>query len=179
MIATMSHPERRGGAIVKPWIELHSDQVCDALSLTYRKLEYWTDQGLVEVESYRQGSRVPFRGSGAYRLYRYNDILQLGLVRELRNYIRSLKHIRDILSWPPDNVASWGELISCYDPAKAGDIFYACHTRSVGETGTLDLINTQEEFSGIAAVSLSSFFVNLGMLKDETDKSIEEVLSRP
>lgn len=171
----MSHPERRHGDIIIPWVEFHSSQVCSALSLTYRKLDRWIDLGLVDVDSFRQKTRIPFQGTGSVRVYHYPDILQLALTRELHRYQNKMDDIKQQLSCPPENSSSWGELIAQCNPTSAGNIFYAAFAEAPGDP--LDVITDEEELLGAVASSLSGFYVNLAGLKNETDEGIMRVLS--
>ncbi|NLT57276.1 MAG: MerR family transcriptional regulator [Actinomycetales bacterium] len=61
---------------------------CRAAGITYRKLDYWARTGLVEP------SVRPAAGSGSQRLYSFQDILVLKVVKRLLDTGVSLQQIR-------------------------------------------------------------------------------------
>ncbi|MCZ2527372.1 MULTISPECIES: MerR family transcriptional regulator [Streptomyces] len=74
---------------------------CAAAGITYRQLDYWARTGLVEP------SVRPERGAGAHRLYSFQDVLVLKIVKRLldtgvslQNIRTAVRHLRD--SEPPD-----------------------------------------------------------------------------
>lgn len=63
-------------------------QVCELVGITYRQLDYWARTGLIKP-SLREAS-----GSGSQRLYSFQDVVQLKVVKRLLDAGMSLKKIR-------------------------------------------------------------------------------------
>ena len=63
-------------------------QVCAIVGITYRQLDYWARTGLLRP------SVQSAAGSGSQRLYSFNDIVQLRVVKRLLDAGMSLKKIR-------------------------------------------------------------------------------------
>jgi DNA-binding transcriptional MerR regulator len=63
-------------------------QVCKIVGITYRQLDYWARTALL-TPSLRQAN-----GSGSQRLYAFQDIVQLRVVKRLLDAGMSLKRIR-------------------------------------------------------------------------------------
>ena len=63
-------------------------KVCKLVGITYRQLDYWTTTGLVRA-SVRDAD-----GSGSQRLYSFDDIVQLRVVKRLLDTGVNLKKIR-------------------------------------------------------------------------------------
>lgn len=68
-------------------------QVCKVVGITYRQLDYWTTTGLIRP-SIRDAE-----GSGSQRLYAFDDIVQLKVVKRLLDAGISLQQIRKALDW--------------------------------------------------------------------------------
>ncbi len=62
--------------------------VCKVVGITYRQLDYWTTTGLV-MASVRNAD-----GSGSQRLYSFDDIVQLKVIKRLLDTGVSLQRIR-------------------------------------------------------------------------------------
>jgi DNA-binding transcriptional MerR regulator len=62
--------------------------VCKIVGITYRQLDYWTTTGLV-TPSVRDAE-----GSGSQRLYAFDDIVQLRIIKNLLDTGVSLQRIR-------------------------------------------------------------------------------------
>lgn len=62
--------------------------VCEVVGITYRQLDYWARTGLVEP-TVRQAT-----GSGSQRLYSFDDIVALRVVRRLLDTGVSLQRVR-------------------------------------------------------------------------------------
>lgn len=67
-------------------------QVCKIVGITYRQLDYWARTGLL-APSLRAAA-----GSGSQRLYAFQDIVQLRVVKRLLDAGMSLKRIRQAMS---------------------------------------------------------------------------------
>ena len=63
-------------------------QVCSLVNITYRQLDYWARTNLIKP------SVQSAAGSGSQRLYSFNDIVQLKVVKRLLDAGMSLKRIR-------------------------------------------------------------------------------------
>jgi len=63
-------------------------QVCNLVGITYRQLDYWARTGLI-TPSLQQAT-----GSGSQRLYTFQDVVQLKVVKRLLDAGMSLKKIR-------------------------------------------------------------------------------------
>lgn len=68
-------------------------QVCKVVGITYRQLDYWTTTELIKP-SIRNAD-----GSGTQRLYSFEDIVQLKVVKRLLDAGISLQQIRKALEW--------------------------------------------------------------------------------
>ena len=63
-------------------------EVCNITNITYRQLDHWTTTGLVDA------SIRNIKGSGFHRIYSFNDIVLVKLVKKLRSAGISLQKIR-------------------------------------------------------------------------------------
>ena len=66
-------------------------QACKIVGITYRQLDYWTRTNLV------QPTINPATGSGSQRLYSFNDLLQLKIIKNLLDAGMSLQKVREAL----------------------------------------------------------------------------------
>ena len=102
-------------------------QTCKIVGITYRQLDYWTRTGLVDP------SIQPAHGSGTQRLYSFNDLLQLKVVKNLTDAGASLQKVRQAIDYVRDNLADdWSEVTLATD----GDGVYAC----TSDAEVLDLL---------------------------------------
>jgi DNA-binding transcriptional MerR regulator len=67
--------------------------VCKIVGITYRQLDYWTTTGLI-TPSVRDAD-----GSGSQRLYAFDDIVQLKVIKSLLDAGVSLQRIRSALEF--------------------------------------------------------------------------------
>lgn len=88
-------PQMQQGTLFKDPSTLANDQIayrgpiaCKAAGVTYRQLDYWARTGLVEP-TVRTAS-----GSGTHRLYSFQDILVMRVVKRLLDTGVSLQQIR-------------------------------------------------------------------------------------
>jgi DNA-binding transcriptional MerR regulator len=92
-------------------------QACKIVGITYRQLDYWTRTGLVAPTL--QGAR----GSGTQRLYSFNDLLQLKVIKSLTDAGASLQKVRQALEYVKSDLdADWATLTIVTDGAGV----YAC-----------------------------------------------------
>lgn len=67
--------------------------VCKITGITYRQLDYWTSTGLVTPSVRSAG------GSGTQRLYSFDDIVQLKMIKRLLDTGVSLQRIRTAIEF--------------------------------------------------------------------------------
>ena len=63
-------------------------EVCKITGISYRQLDHWTSTGLINA------SIRNIKGSGFHRIYSFNDIVLVKLVKKLRSAGISLQKIR-------------------------------------------------------------------------------------
>ncbi|HYN37474.1 MAG TPA: MerR family transcriptional regulator, partial [Actinomycetota bacterium] len=73
-------------------------QACKIVGITYRQLDYWTRTGLVEA------SLRGAQGSGTQRLYSFNDLLQLKVIKRLTDAGASLSKGRQAIDYVRNNL---------------------------------------------------------------------------
>jgi len=66
-------------------------QVCSIVGITYRQLDYWTRTDLVKA------SVADAKGSGTQRLYSYEDLLQIKVIKSLLDSGFDLKKVRKVI----------------------------------------------------------------------------------
>ena len=92
-------------------------QTCKIVGITYRQLDYWTRTGLVAP------SIQEAKGSGTQRLYSFNDLLQLKVIKGLTDAGASLQRVRQALDYVREHLeGDWAELTIVTDGAGV----YAC-----------------------------------------------------
>ena len=74
-------------------------QTCKIVDITYRQLDYWTRTDLVVP------SLAPAKGSGTQRLYSFNDLLQLKVIKNLLDAGMSLQKVREALDYARTTLA--------------------------------------------------------------------------
>ena len=84
-------------------------QVAKIVGISYRQLDHWTSTGLV-VPSVRDAE-----GSGSQRLYGFDDIVQLKVIKRLRDAGVSLQRIRRAIDEVRDRGLSLRELMLASD----------------------------------------------------------------
>lgn len=91
--------------------------VCTMVAITYRQLDYWTTTGLVRASVRDAG------GSGTQRLYSFDDIVQLKVIKSLLDTGVSLQKIRSAIEFVRDRgvdlsaitLLSDGETVYAFD----------------------------------------------------------------
>jgi DNA-binding transcriptional MerR regulator len=92
-------------------------QACKIVGVTYRQLDYWTRTGLT-IPSLQQAA-----GSGTQRLYSFNDLLQLKVIKSLIEAGASLQKVRQAIDYVRANLDDdWAKLTIVTDGAGV----YAC-----------------------------------------------------
>ena len=69
---------------------VRSPDVCRAVGVSYRQLDYWSRTGLVTAS-------VEASGSGSHRLYSVDDVVRVALVKRLQEAGISVQRIRKAL----------------------------------------------------------------------------------
>jgi DNA-binding transcriptional MerR regulator len=110
-------------------------QACKIVGITYRQLDYWTRTKLV-TPSIKQAD-----GSGTQRLYSFNDLLQLKVVKELTDAGASLQKVRQSIEYVRDNIeGDWSSVTIATDGARV----YAC----TSDAEVLDLLRSGQGVLG-------------------------------
>jgi DNA-binding transcriptional MerR regulator len=92
-------------------------QACKIVGITYRQLDYWTRTELV-MPSVQEAT-----GSGSQRLYSFNDLLQLKVVKSLTDAGASLQKVRQAIDYVRTNLSdNWSKVTIVTDGAGV----YAC-----------------------------------------------------
>jgi DNA-binding transcriptional MerR regulator len=98
-------------------IGYRAPQACKIVGITYRQLDYWTRTGLM-IPSLKQAS-----GSGTQRLYSFNDLLQLKVIKSLTDAGASLQKVRQAIDYVREDLGTdWTQLTIVTD----GSGVYAC-----------------------------------------------------
>lgn len=115
-------------------------QACKIVGVTYRQLDYWTRTHLV------QPSIQAAHGSGTQRLYSFNDLLQLRVIKSLTDAGASLHKVRQAIDYVRDNLADeWSAVTIVAD----GSGVYAC----TSDAEVIDLLRSgQGVFGAVVAV---------------------------
>lgn len=115
-------------------------QACKIVGVTYRQLDYWTRTGLV-VPSLQAA-----KGSGTQRVYSFNDLLQLKVIKNLTEAGASLQKVRQAIDYVRDNLADdWSKVTIVAD----GSGVYAC----TSDAEVVDLLRSgQGVFGAVVAV---------------------------
>jgi DNA-binding transcriptional MerR regulator len=111
-------------------------QVCKIVSISYRQLDYWARTGLSTP------SLQPAQGSGSQRLYSFEDLVELKLIKKLLDTGVSLQKVRDAIAYLSD----LGEDLAGITLASDGASIYACRS----ENEFVDLIRKGQGVFGIA-----------------------------
>jgi DNA-binding transcriptional MerR regulator len=117
-------------------------QTCKIVGITYRQLDYWTRTGLV-VPSLQAA-----KGSGTQRLYSFNDLLQLKVIKNLTEAGASLQKVRQAIDYVRDNLSDdWSRVTILADGAGV----YAC----TSDAEVVDLLRSgQGVFGAVVAVDM-------------------------
>jgi len=127
--------------------------VCKVVGVTYRQLDYWTTTGLVRA-SVRSAE-----GSGSQRLYGFEDIVQLKVIKSLLDTGISLQRIRAAIDFVRDRGLSLREVTLASD----GTTVYALDEEQ-------ELIDLLKRGQGVFAIAVSPMY-------DQTEVQITELPS--
>lgn len=132
-------------------------QVCKIVGISYRQLDYWARTDLVRP------SLAEARGSGSQRLYSYQDLVELKVVKKLLDAGISLQSARKAIAYLRDHL---GEAVASASLVLDG-------TRSVlARTGD-DLVDLVRRGQGVLNI------VPLGAVVDELDARIHDLVPIP
>ncbi len=110
-------------------------QACKIVGISYRQLDYWTRTGLVTP------SINDAHGSGTQRVYSFNDLLQLKVIKSLLEAGASLQKIRQAIDYVRTSLAGdWSEVTLVTD----GEGVYAC----TSEAEIIDLLRSGQGVLG-------------------------------
>lgn len=136
---------------------------CSVAGITYRQLDYWARTGLV-VPSMREAT-----GSGTLRLYSFQDVLVLKVVKRLLDTGVSLQNIRTAI----DHLRNQGiDDLSSITLMSDGASIYEC----TSDQQVLDLLRGGQAVFGIAlGVVVQEVEGSLADLPNDLDDQIDLV----
>lgn len=111
-------------------------QVCKIVGITYRQLDYWARTGLATP------SIQPAHGSGSQRLYSFEDLVELKVIKNLLDAGVSLQRVREAIEY----LRELGHDLSGITLVSDGNSIYAC--KSSDEV--FDLLRRGQGVFGIA-----------------------------
>jgi DNA-binding transcriptional MerR regulator len=129
-------------------------QACKIVGITYRQLDYWTRTNLVTP------TLQEAHGSGTQRLYSFNDLLQLKVIKGLTDAGASLQKVREAISYVTDNVADdWSKVTIVAD----GGGVYAY----TDDSQVIDLLRSGQGVLGAV--------VSVGKVRDQLQGTLREL----
>ncbi len=138
-----------------------TEQVVRILKITLRKVDHWTQLGLVEA------SVLPAVGSGSARYYNYSDILEINLIQKMRDAGIGLEKIKENFAYVrrelKKNVYNSVFVFADGQPAVVGD---------EKELFTL-ASKTMKTSKGQGILNLN--IISLPQVKREVDNQIEDM----
>jgi DNA-binding transcriptional MerR regulator len=118
--------------------------VCKIVGISYRQLDYWTTTGLVSP-SVRDAD-----GSGSQRLYAFDDIVQLKVIKRLLDAGVSLQRIRAAIEFVQDRGLSLQHITLLSD----GTSVYALDDKN-------DIIDLLQRGQGVFAIALDPVYAEV------------------
>jgi DNA-binding transcriptional MerR regulator len=129
-------------------------QTCKVVGITYRQLDYWTRTGLV-TPSIQEAT-----GSGSQRLYSFNDLLQLKVVKSLTDAGASLQKVRQAIEYVRNHLEDdWSKVTIVTD----GGGVYAC----TSDAEVVDLLRSGQGVLGA--------IVAVGKVRDQLAGTLREL----
>ncbi|CAN5579810.1 hypothetical protein BH23ACT7_BH23ACT7_20780 [soil metagenome] len=149
MASQPGRPSRRPPDIPLPGFDLgpagyRGPAVCKIVGISYRQLDYWTTTGLV-TPSVRDAD-----GSGSQRLYGFDDIVMLKVVKRLLDAGVSLQRIRSAIEFVRERGLSLSNITLLSDGSKV----YALDD-------DLQIIDLLQRGQGVFAIALDSVYAEL------------------
>jgi len=138
----------------QPNLGYRAPQVCNLVGITYRQLDYWARTNLI------QPTLQQAHGSGSQRLYSFEDVVQLKVIKRLLDAGMSLKKIRsavEILREQLDSDRPLADVTLLSD----GQTIYAAHS----EEEVVDVFRRGQGVFGIA----------IGPVQEEVEGAIHEL----
>lgn len=118
--------------------------VCRVVGITYRQLDYWATTGLVEP-SIRDAV-----GSGSQRLYSFDDIVTLKVVKRLLDVGVSLQRIRRAIDYVRDRGLSLRNLTLASD----GETVYAANDAH-------EVVDLLQRGQGVFAIAVEPLYTEM------------------
>lgn len=118
--------------------------VCKVTGVSYRQLDYWTTTGLVSP-SVRSAE-----GSGSQRLYSFEDVLQLKVIKQLLDTGVSLQRIRQAIEFVRERGLSMKNLTLLSD----GTSVYAVDDQR-------EIVDLIQRGQGVFAIALDPLYADL------------------
>lgn len=118
--------------------------VCKVTGVSYRQLDYWTTTGLVSP-SVRSAE-----GSGSQRLYSFEDVLQLKVIKQLLDTGVSLQRIRQAIEFVRERGLSLRNLTLLSD----GTSVYAVDDQR-------EIVDLIQRGQGVFAIALDPLYADL------------------
>ena len=129
-------------------------QTCKIVGITYRQLDYWTRTDLVSPTIQEA------KGSGTQRLYSFNDLLQLKVIKSLTDAGASLQKVRQAIDYVRDNLdEEWSKVTIVAD----GSGVYAC----TSDAEVVDLLRSGQGVLGA--------IVAVGKVRDQLQGTLREL----
>jgi DNA-binding transcriptional MerR regulator len=110
--------------------------VCKIVGISYRQLDYWARTGLATP------SVQPAMGSGSQRLYSFEDLVELKLIKKLLDAGVSLQRVREAI----DYLRTLGSDLSGVTLVSDGASIFACHS----DHEVVDVLRRGQGVFGIA-----------------------------
>jgi DNA-binding transcriptional MerR regulator len=130
-------------------------EVCKVIGISYRQLDYWARTGLV-TPSVREAG-----GSGTQRLYSFQDLVQLKVMKRLIDAGISLQRIRKAIQYLRQNKSAGPSGVTLMSD---GVSIYACES----EDEIIDLVKRGQ---GVFAIALDKVWEDLSRsLRPKVDK---------
>src|SRR2546428_11741252 len=119
--------------------------VCKLVGISYRQLDYWARTGLV-TPSIREAG-----GSGTQRLYSFQDLVQLRVIKKLLDTGISLQNIRKAVTYIRENLGTEPTTITLMSD---GARIYACESEE-------EIIDLVKKGQGVFAIALDKVWDDL------------------
>ena len=120
-------------------------EVCKVIGISYRQLDYWARTGLV-TPSVREAG-----GSGTQRLYSFQDLVQLKVIKRLIDAGISLQRVRKAIQYLRQNKSNGPSGVTLMSD---GVSIYACES----EDEIIDLVKRGQ---GVFAIALDKVWEDL------------------
>jgi DNA-binding transcriptional MerR regulator len=120
-------------------------EVCRVVGISYRQLDYWARTGLVTPSIKEAG------GSGTQRLYSFQDLVQLRVIKKLLDAGVSLQRIRNAIDYLRENMKRQPQGITLMSD---GSSIYACESED-------EIIDLLKRGQGVFAIALDRVWDDL------------------